>query len=167
MFLRWCACVDAVHCVSCYVSNAVHEPSINLPLLLLLGMFTTYHRITFFNIRIFLPMRGQSYHINWLKMTHFFFFILSCVSHPKYTSRRTHKHKHKHTYSVCFRCAVALWLNKILYPIVVVSWCSFNFCCFWSRSKIEDNHNSEIGWADEERGWGRKKRCSNEFRILM
>lgn len=54
-----------------------------------------------------------------------------------------------------FRGIATLWLNKILCPIVIVSWCSFNFRCSVCRVFFKEKPKTT------------KKCWSNDFRILM
>lgn len=88
----------------CDVLDATHEASINL----LLHTLTTFHRI--FQYKKFLAA--------WRKPSHQLAQndLASCF--PSFTS------------CTSFRCVATLWLNKILCPIVTVSWCSFNFPLF-------------------------------------
>lgn len=99
--------------------NAIHEQSINL----LLHTLTTYHHIVFFNIKMFAHEEAiRSTSLKW-------FFSPSPSPSLSFSHGVLFYSRFRLIFEHIFRGIATLWLNKILCPIVIVSWCSFNFRC--------------------------------------
>lgn len=93
----------------CDVLNATHEPSINL--------LCHAHNVSSYCI---FQYEGILAHRKTRKPSHQLAQNDSLIPCQTFS----------HFIHFVFRFAASLWLNKILCPIVIVSWCSFNFC--WS-----------------------------------